>query len=89
VCAQLCFNICKERGLNLDKEHWYKQAPQAQTDYENKVTILRKHQVKCDTAIPNKKLDITIHDNEKGTCILTRKHKGRNRNLVKKELRRF
>ena len=81
VCAQLCFNICKERGLNLDKEHWYIHAPQAQTNYENKVTILWNQQVKNDTAIPNKKLDITIHDNEKGTCILTRKHKGRRQKL--------
>ena len=47
MCAQLCFNICKERGLQLDKEHWYKHAPQSvQTGCESKVTILCNKQVK-------------------------------------------
>jgi len=78
VCAQLCFNKCKERGLKLDREHWYKHAPQSvQTCYESKVTILWNQQVKNDRAIPNNKLHITIHDNEKGTCMLTRQHKVR------------
>jgi len=78
VCAQLYFNICKERGLKLDKEHWYKHAPQSiQTGYESKVTILWNQQVKNDRAIPNNKLDITIHVNEKGTCMLTTQHKVR------------
>jgi hypothetical protein len=78
VCVQLCFNICKERGLKLDKEHWYKHAPQSvQIGYESKVNILWNQQVKNDTAIANNKLDITIHDNEKGTFMLTRQNKVR------------
>ena len=78
VCVQLCFNICKERGLKLDKEQWYKHAPQSvQIGYECKVTILWNQQAKNDRAIPNNELDITIHDNEKGTCMLTTQHKVR------------
>jgi hypothetical protein len=73
-----CFNIRKERGLKLDKEHWYKHAPQSvQTGYESKVAKLWYQQVKNDRAIPNNKLDITIHDNEKGTCMLTTQRKVR------------
>jgi hypothetical protein len=27
VCAQMRFNICKETGVKLQKEHWYKNVP--------------------------------------------------------------
>jgi len=27
VCAQVHFNICKEIGAKLDKEHWNKHIP--------------------------------------------------------------
>ena len=29
VCAQLHFNICKEAGAKLDKEHWYEHVPKS------------------------------------------------------------
>ena len=29
VCAQLHFNICKERGVQLDKKHWYEHVPKS------------------------------------------------------------
>jgi hypothetical protein len=75
VCAQLCFNICKERGLKLDKEQWYKHAPQSvQTGYESKVTTLWNQQVKNDRAIPDNKLDIIIHDNESQFMIMKKEH---------------
>jgi len=27
VCAELQFNICKEKGVTLDSEHWYTHVP--------------------------------------------------------------
>ena len=29
VCAQLHFNICKETGVQLDKNHWYEHVPKS------------------------------------------------------------
>jgi len=29
VCAQLHFNICKETGVQLDKQHWYEHVPKS------------------------------------------------------------
>jgi hypothetical protein len=41
VCAQLHFNICKEIGIKLDIERWYKHVPKlVETSQEGKVTIL-------------------------------------------------
>jgi hypothetical protein len=35
VCAQLQFNVCKERGMKLDNEHWYEHVPKlAETSRE-------------------------------------------------------
>jgi len=69
VCPQLHFNVCKEIGVQLQTEHWYNNVPKSvETSQEGKVTILWYQQVQTDSTIPNNKLDITIHDNEKGTC---------------------
>jgi hypothetical protein len=45
--------------------------------------------VSTERTIPNNKLDIIIHDNEEGTCILTDVAISGNRNVIKKKLRRF
>ena len=29
ACAQLHFNICKETGVQLDKNHWYEHVPKS------------------------------------------------------------
>jgi hypothetical protein len=41
MCAQLHFNICKERGVQLAKKHWYKHVPKSvETGQGGTVTIL-------------------------------------------------
>jgi len=41
VCAQLHFNMCKERGVQLDTKHWYEHVPKlVETSQGGKVTIL-------------------------------------------------
>jgi len=71
VCAQLHFNICKERGVKLDKKQWYEHVPKSvETSQEGKVTILWNQQIQTDRTIPNNKPDIIIRDNEKETCML-------------------
>jgi hypothetical protein len=50
-----------------------------------KVTILWNQQVQTDRTIPNSKPDITIWDNEKGTCMLIDVSIPGDRNVVKKE----
>jgi len=72
VCAQVHFNICKEIGVNLDKEHWYDRVPKStETSHEVEDTTLRNQQVRTDRNIPNNKPHIIIHDSKKGTCVLT------------------
>jgi hypothetical protein len=40
VCAQMRFNICKETGVKLEKEHWYKNVPKSvEITHESKVTV--------------------------------------------------
>jgi hypothetical protein len=47
VCAQLQFNICKEKGVKLENEHWYAHVPKSvETSHAGKVTKLRNH--KCE-----------------------------------------
>jgi hypothetical protein len=47
VCAQLHFNICREIGVKLDTEHWYKYVQKfVGTSQEGKVTILWYPEVK-------------------------------------------
>ena len=70
VSAQLHFNICKETGVQLDKNHWYEHIPKyVEKGQGGKVTILWNQQVQTDRTIPNNKPDI-IRDNEKRTRML-------------------
>ena len=63
--------MCKERGVKLDKKHWYEHVPKlVETSQGSKVTILWNQQVQTDRTIPNNKPDIIIRDNEKRTCML-------------------
>ena len=40
VCAQMRFNKCKETGVKLQKEHWYKNVPKSvEICHESNVTI--------------------------------------------------
>jgi len=64
VSAQPHFNICKETGVELDKNHWYEHVPKSvETAQGGKVTMLWNQQVQTDRAIPNNKPDIIIRDN--------------------------
>ena len=86
MCAQLHFNICKEKGVQLDKKQWYEHVPNSvETSQGGKVTILWSQQVQTDTTIPNNKPDIIICDNQKGTCMLIDTAISRDRNVTKKE----
>jgi len=86
VCAQLHFNICKEKGVQLDKKHWYEHVPKlVETCQGGKVTILWNQQVQTDKTIPNNKPDIIIRDNEKGTCMLIDVAISGDRNVTEKE----
>jgi flagellar hook assembly protein FlgD len=56
-----------------------------ETSQEGKVTILWNQQVQTDRTMPNNKTDIIIHNNEKGTCMLTDIAISRDQNVIKKE----
>ena len=86
VCAQLHFNICKEKGVKFDKIHWYEHVPKSvETSQGGKVTILWNQQIQTDRTIPNNKPDIVIRDNEKGTCMLIEVAISGDKNVIKKE----
>jgi hypothetical protein len=86
VSAQLHFNICKERGVQLDKKHWYEHVRKSvETSQGGKVTILWNQQVQTDRTIPNNRPDIIIRENEKGTCMLMDVGISGDRNVIKKE----
>ena len=86
VCAQLHFNICKETGVQLDKKHWYEHVPKSvETNQGGKVIVLWNQQTQTDGTILNNKREITIRDNEKGTCMLIDISVSGDRNMIKKE----
>ena len=86
VCAQLFFNICEEKGVQLDKKYWYEHVPKSvETSQGGKATILCNQQVQTYRTIPNNKPDIIICDNEKGTCMLIDVANSGDRNMIKKE----
>ena len=86
MCAQLHFNIRKETGAQLDKNHWYEHVSKSvETSQGGKVTILWNQQVQTDRTIPNTKPDIIIRDNEKGTCMVIDVAISGDRNVIKKE----
>jgi len=60
VCAQLHFNIWKEIGVKLDKEHWYEHAWKLiETSHDGKVIML------CNQHVQTSR----IHDKGKETCV--------------------
>jgi hypothetical protein len=70
----------------LDKKLWYEHVPKSvETSQGNKVNILWNQQVQTDRTIPNNKPDITIRDNENGTCMLINVAISGDRNVIKKE----
>ena len=90
MSAQPHFNICKETRIQLDKTHWYEHVPKSvETSVGGKLTILWNQQVQTDRTIPNNKPDIIIGDNEKRTCMLIDVEISGDRNVIKKNPRRF
>ena len=88
MCAQLHFSIWKEKGVQMDKKHWYERVPKSvETSQGGKLTILWNQQVQTDRTIPNNKPDIVIHDNEKGTRMLIVVAISGDRNVIKKKSR--
>jgi len=86
VCAQLCFNICKEIRVKLDNKRWYDHVPKpVETSNEGKVTIFWNQPVQTDRTIPNNEPDIIIRDYKQGTFMLIDVAIPGDRNVIKKE----
>ena len=56
-----------------------------ETGHEGELTILWIQQVQSNRTIPNNKLDIIIHENDKGTCMLIDVAISGDSNVIKKE----
>ena len=70
----------------MDKKQRYEHVPKSvETSQGDKVTILWNQLVQTDRTIPNNKPDITIRDNEKGTCMWIDVAISGDRNVIKKE----
>ena len=68
------------------KKHWYEHVPESvETSHGGKVTILWDQQLQTDRTIRNKKPDIVIRDNGKGTRMLIDVAISGDRNVVKNE----
>jgi hypothetical protein len=59
------------------------------TNHEGKVNTLWTLQMQTDRSTPNNRLDITIHDNAKGTYIQIEVAVSRDRNVFKKEVEKI
>jgi hypothetical protein len=77
--------LARKMGVQLDNEHWYEHVPKLiEAKHEGKVIILWNQLLQTDRTIPTNKLDITIHDNEKGTHILIYAAISGDRNVIRK-----
>ena len=84
--AELHCTTCNRIVLTFDKQHWYQHVPKSlERIYDGKVTMLWNQQVKTDRSVPNKKPDNIIHDNEKGTYMLTDIAMSGDGNVIRKE----
>jgi hypothetical protein len=73
------------RGI-IRNEHWYEYVPKlVETIHVGVVSKLWNQQMLTDITIPNNKLDVTIRDNEEGTCLLTDTAISADMNAIKKE----
>jgi len=85
VCPTTLQHMQGNRGT-IGKKYWYEHIPKSvETIQGGKVTILWNQQVQTNRTIRNKKPDIIIRDNEKGTCILIDVAISGDRNVIKKE----
>jgi hypothetical protein len=86
MCFELHFNICKEKGVKLNAEHWCDHVPKSfETNYEYKVAILWNQKLQTDRTLVSNKSDIINCDNKKGTCMLIGVRVPEDRNVIKKE----
>jgi hypothetical protein len=66
----------------------YEPVPKSvETGQGGNVTLLWNQQVQFDRTIRNNKLDIIIHDSDKGTCMLTAVAISGYKNVIKKRSR--
>jgi hypothetical protein len=89
VCAQLHFNIRKETGVQLKKILVRTFPKSVETGQGGNVTILWNQQVQTDRTIRNNKPDIIIRDNEKRTRMLIDVAISGDRNVIRKEAKKF
>jgi hypothetical protein len=86
VCAQLCFNKCKEIRVKSYNRCWYDHVPKpVETSNEGKVTIFWNQPVQTDRTISNDKPDIIIRDYKQGIFMLIDVAIPGDRNVIKKE----
>jgi len=78
--------ISKERGVKLDSEQLYEHLPKSEeTSHKGKLTVFWNQRVQTDKTVPNNKLDVIIHDNDKGTCVFKDDGTLGDRNAIKEE----
>ena len=85
MCTTILQHMQGNRGT-VGQKHWYEHVPKSvETSQGDKVTISWNQQIQTDRTIPNKKPDIIISDNEKGTPMLIDVVISEDRNVTKKE----
>ena len=87
VCTVLHFNMMQgNRGKITQRTlAWKYKKNLVETSHEGKVTILSNQKVRSDLSIPNNKLDNTIPESNKGTCMLIDVALLGDRKIIKKE----
>jgi hypothetical protein len=72
VYAELHCTTFKRIAVTFDRQHWYQDVPKPlERIYDGNIIMLWNQQVKTDRSVPNNKPENIIHDNEKGTCMLS------------------
>ena len=86
MCVRLHFDIGKEIGAKLNKEHSYDHVRKSiKTNNVVKVRVSWNQQAKIDKTTPSNKPDIIICDNLKRTYMLIEVTISGYRNVIKKE----
>ena len=89
MCTTTFQHMQGKRGT-IGQTHWYEHVPKSvETSQGGKVNILWNQKVQTDRNIPNNKPGIIIRDNENGTCMLINVAISGDRNVIKRQPRRF
>ena len=85
----MCVLIHARTRVTVDSAHWYVHVAICGKGHDGKVTILRNELLETGRTVHNRKPDVIIRDNNKGSCVLIMWQFEDDRNVTKNEAQKI